>query len=1659
MPSDRSPEGSGSPDALARLADVLAEAAGGPRPAPRELAELLWLARTMDREPGAGPHAPSPEPAAPARPAGPSPSVPPPPPPPASTPPASPSGSSRTPLRLPSPAPSRDMPGEPHAALLAPAPPMLRRPLALQRSLRPLKRRVDAPVGRELDERATADRIARLGAAPDWWLPVMRPARERWLRLNLVHDTGPTMPVWRPLIRELHTALAQSGIFRTVGTLSVGPDGTVRGPGAHAPSDGRCVTLVISDCMGRQWRPGPGGERWYGVLRRWAHRMPLAIVQPLPEHLWRDTALPTVPGRLSAPRPAAPSATLTFAPYDTPGTTVRPAPDETLPLPVLEPAPGWLANWARLIAAPGGTEVPAAVADLCPPFPEDVDGRTDLGRLPPEELVLRFRGSASPEAFRLAGHLALSRPDLPVMRLVQAATDPDPRPQHLAEVILSGMLTTVPGPPGSYTFRPGVRELLLRGLPRSARHDTSALLHRVGALIDDRAGRAPGDFRASVPARSGTGTAVGGEEIASVSADSARRLTGGDVAASPPGSEGPPQVVGGRYRLVRRITPTGTVWQAEDTEEGRTVVLRLHGRTTDPMWREAFRRDARLLAGLGHPNVVRVHAAGFDGDIPYVVMEHLDGVALNSLAAPNGYRLPAPLLVSVGAQLARALTALHAAGLTHGGLGLSRVVLLPDGTVRLSLFEPGRTSGPAGRSEDLRALCEMLLMLAWGTARLTVPLDPRNLGHLPQDLREKYARALELLMSPSAEAQTRGRDLLLDPELPRLAEATYEERRRYHALGPFRVELAGRFPALGPHERAMLAVLLLKHGRTVTHDDLRRGMWSAPDEPDNAMAVLGVTASRLRDALGPGVLATLSHGFALHTSADHVDVVHCEDLVRRADEARRRDDLAGAHALITEALGLWRGDDPLADVPGPAARTARTRLVQLRLNLHRQRAELALDLGDPARAAADLEALVRAHPSREDFRRLHLIALRRQGRAEEALAVYEEYELAGGRHPELLALGHELREELDGPARDDPASGTPPDEPEYDPLAAPDELPEGTYPAWDPTTSSPSDPLGDRPAYVSRPPGIPPEARPSASEDDGSATPAGQDPVDPSDALTGFFFDVADGPEHPDTVAALGRAVTRVLTAAGMPAEAYRFLERDEGCTVLMQPGGPTAPLLRAALRGFPDMLRVVGGPRLIVTVLRMWDEGRAELPAEAAVRAALDSSGAHGVFALAPSLRQELATERERTESVRPLDGERTVGWYTAFPRDTAPLPPVLGPFPLPAGHLPPSQGSTRTVVYALPGGGLGTSRVPGADRYYEVDLTEHRTALELRGPELRHGSVAVVRGEAVWRVSDPVALAGGGPHDVRGFLRRHVATRLRETADRLPSAGRAQLRHALLERLGTHGVPHCTVRWDLLVSALPAARASHIARHPEIGPADVLMAADTVIVGFDTTLTRLFHYSRAAEVVRDLARLAVEGRDPEDALSGRRPLAPEGRPVTPAGDGITPVELLRALTGHPMVEEVRAALDRHETRAARTARPEPLAIDLVRALSARRLRLAVVTDHAAGAAEAFLNRVGLTPYLAGGVHGRSADLARLMPHPDVLHRALDGLGAAPARCVMIGSTAVESAAAGAAGVPFIGCRHADGVLRRSGPASLTVEGLRPLLDAVRALPQRGDS
>ncbi|MFF9284564.1 SAV_2336 N-terminal domain-related protein [Streptomyces griseosporeus] len=875
MDSDSGP-GAAPLDRLSALLTAAADAV----PTPRELAEVLWLAGQLAAEgsaadaPGARARTTGPAPARrPAPPPSPHTGQAPPPPLPDRSP--GPAHTDRIPLRLPAPRPSDGAAPGGGRPLLAPAPPMLHRPLALQRALRPLGRRVPSPHTWVLDERATAERIARLGADPEVWVPVLRPAADRWLRLNLVHDTGPTMPVWRPLVRELHALLAQSGLFRTVTLHPAGPDGRAR----HVPDpgDGRTVTLIVSDCTGPQWRPGPAGERWYGTLRHWSARMPVAVVQPLPEHLWTGTALPAGPGLLTSPASAAPSAALSFTPYDP---DAAPAPPGALPLPVLEPGAPWLAHWARLVAAVGGGRTPAAVAWL-PPVPGHPDDPApDPAASSAENLVLRFRATASPEAFRLAGHLALGVPSLPVMRLVQRTVERAPRPQHLAEVILSGMLTAVPGPPGSYDFRPGVRDLLLRSLPRSARGRTRDFLAEVGGLIDERAGLAAGEFEATA----GPGDGPGGTAFATVSEETVRRLGGADPAG---------QVVGGRYRLVGQRGPGLRMWEAVDVTTDRRVVVHRY-----PEQRDAylFVQEARTLSGIDHPHVVRVLDHGVEDRFPYLVTDFVDGVTLAELCPGPVPRLSFRAFARLVGQGWRGLRALHARGLVRGQRGPAGILLEPDGTVLIGRFALGEEARGKDARSDEQDFLGVLKELARNVA---VPPDHRRL--------------LELLHAGDLARAARYAVGLDD-------SAFGGPERTFTLLGPPRISAGDReLEPPSPRALALLSMLLHAEGRRVTRAELAEGLWEDPPPPGELLPHLRDLVLEVRRVVADGSLVELADGWALHVPDDHVDLRLLEEAIRDSER-------------LGQARALFCGD-PLEGVPGPAAAAARTRLRALRDHL------------------------------------------------------------------------------------------------------------------------------------------------------------------------------------------------------------------------------------------------------------------------------------------------------------------------------------------------------------------------------------------------------------------------------------------------------------------------------------------------------------------------------------------------------------------------------------------------------------------------------------------------------------------------------------------------------------------------------------------------------
>ncbi|WND36992.1 BTAD domain-containing putative transcriptional regulator [Streptomyces sp. BB1-1-1] len=222
------------------------------------------------------------------------------------------------------------------------------------------------------------------------------------------------------------------------------------------------------------------------------------------------------------------------------------------------------------------------------------------------------------------------------------------------------------------------------------------------------------------------------------------------------------------------------------------------------------------------------------------------------------------------------------------------------------------------------------------------------------------------------------------------AEPDESTALRFGVLGPVRAWRGEEPLATGsPQQRALLAALLLREGRTATAAELIDALWGE-EPPSQALAALRTYASRLRKVLDPGVLVSESGGYAVRGLGEGaLDLAAVQDLAAEAEKARAAGNLCHARDLLRRALARWDGE-VLAGVPGPYAEAQRVRLEEWRLQLLETCLDMDLEQGCHAEAVSELTALTAAHPLRERLRELLMLALYRSGRQAEALAVYAD---------------------------------------------------------------------------------------------------------------------------------------------------------------------------------------------------------------------------------------------------------------------------------------------------------------------------------------------------------------------------------------------------------------------------------------------------------------------------------------------------------------------------------------------------------------------------------------------------------------------------------------------------------------------------------------------
>ena len=150
------------------------------------------------------------------------------------------------------------------------------------------------------------------------------------------------------------------------------------------------------------------------------------------------------------------------------------------------------------------------------------------------------------------------------------------------------------------------------------------------------------------------------------------------------------KIFAGRYRIIKQIGRGGMadVYLAKDLildgEEVAVKVLRTNYQT-DPIAVARFQREARAMADLDHPHIVRITDIGEEDGQQYLAMEYVAGLDLKRYIKEH-YPLSNEEAVRIMGQILLAMRLAHAKGIIHRDLKPQNILLTPDGTAKVTDF-------------------------------------------------------------------------------------------------------------------------------------------------------------------------------------------------------------------------------------------------------------------------------------------------------------------------------------------------------------------------------------------------------------------------------------------------------------------------------------------------------------------------------------------------------------------------------------------------------------------------------------------------------------------------------------------------------------------------------------------------------------------------------------------------------------------------------------------------------------------------------------------------------------------------------------------------------------------------------------------------------------
>jgi serine/threonine protein kinase/TolB-like protein/Tfp pilus assembly protein PilF len=194
-----------------------------------------------------------------------------------------------------------------------------------------------------------------------------------------------------------------------------------------------------------------------------------------------------------------------------------------------------------------------------------------------------------------------------------------------------------------------------------------------------------------------------------------------------------------RYKITGMLGEggMGVVYRAEDSELGREVALKLlpAEMADNPKRLERFRREAKAVAAINHPNIVTIHSIESVETTHFLTMELVEGESLDHLIPPGG--MPLAKVFEIAVPLADALSSAHEQGIVHRDLKPANVMVTAENRIKVLDFGLAKLAEDPDSEEGDTALTAVPTELtAEGMVMGTAPyMSPEQVEGLVMDHR------------------------------------------------------------------------------------------------------------------------------------------------------------------------------------------------------------------------------------------------------------------------------------------------------------------------------------------------------------------------------------------------------------------------------------------------------------------------------------------------------------------------------------------------------------------------------------------------------------------------------------------------------------------------------------------------------------------------------------------------------------------------------------------------------------------------------------------------------------------------------------------------------------------------------------------------------------